>query len=136
MKLQSDGYIIAVTDSGGGLPVQARYPSQALKLIILHLPIAFLKLNNAFKNNNNNKNTHINFLTDFILILRKEYNIIRSALEVIETGVRVSGNPFNHSTKDLDYSNRLHSIMVQPDDSHSLREKSELLRQQFDRETE
>jgi hypothetical protein len=30
---------------------------------------------------------------------------------------------FNHSTKDLDYSNRLHSFIVQPDDSHSLPEK-------------
>lgn len=87
----------------------------------------------TFKNNNN---THINFLKDFILILRKEYDNICSALEVIGTGVRISGNPFNHITKDLAYSNRLPSFIVQPDDSHSLRGKSELLRQQFDRETE
>jgi hypothetical protein len=71
-----------------------------------------------------------------MLILRKEDDNIRSALEVIEMGVRISDNLFNHSTKDLDYSNRLHSFIVQPDDSHSLREKSELPRQRFDRETE
>lgn len=75
-------------------------------------------------------------MKDFILILRKQYENILSALEVIETGVRISGNLFNHSTKDLEYSNRLHSFIVQPDDSHSLPEKSELLRQQFDGETE
>ena len=35
---------------------------------------------------------------DFVLMLRNEYNI-DSALEVIETWIRISGYPYNHETK-------------------------------------
>ena len=60
------------------------------------------------------------------LILRKQDDIL-SALDVIETGVRIFGYSHDHCIKNLDYSNRLHSFIVQPDDSHLLTEKSELL---------
>ena len=35
---------------------------------------------------------------DFVLMLRNEYNI-SSALEVIETWIKISGYPYNHETK-------------------------------------
>jgi predicted DNA-binding ribbon-helix-helix protein len=49
---------------------------------------------------------------DFLLMLRRKYNI-HSALDMIETWVSASGYPYSHNTEDLDYSNRLHSFIVQ-----------------------
>ena len=49
---------------------------------------------------------------DFLLMLRRKYNI-HSALDMIETWVNASGYSYSHNTEDLDYSNRLHSFVVQ-----------------------
>jgi predicted DNA-binding ribbon-helix-helix protein len=49
---------------------------------------------------------------DFLLMLRRKYNI-HSALDMIETWVNASGYSYSHNTEDLDYSNRLHSFIVQ-----------------------
>jgi hypothetical protein len=49
---------------------------------------------------------------DFLLMLRRRYNIF-SALDMIETWLSISGYSYNHNTEDLDYSNRLHSFVVQ-----------------------
>jgi hypothetical protein len=49
---------------------------------------------------------------DFILMLRRKYNI-HSALDMIETWISASGYSYTHNLEDLDYSNRLHSFIVQ-----------------------
>ena len=49
---------------------------------------------------------------DFLLMLRRKYNIY-SALDMIETWISISGYSYTHNTDDLDYSNRLHSFIVQ-----------------------
>jgi predicted DNA-binding ribbon-helix-helix protein len=49
---------------------------------------------------------------DFLLMLRRNYNI-HSALDMFETWISISGYPYNHHVEDLDYSNRLHSFIVQ-----------------------
>jgi hypothetical protein len=46
---------------------------------------------------------------DFVLLLRNEYNI-ESALDVIETWIKISGYPYRH---DVNYT--LHSYMIQHD---------------------
>jgi predicted DNA-binding ribbon-helix-helix protein len=51
---------------------------------------------------------------DFILMLRRKYNI-HSALDVIETWVRISGYSYTHNTEDLDYSRRLHTLIIHHD---------------------
>jgi predicted DNA-binding ribbon-helix-helix protein len=51
---------------------------------------------------------------DFILMLRGKYNI-HSALDFIETWVRTSGYSYTHNIEDLDYSSRLHILVVQHD---------------------
>jgi predicted DNA-binding ribbon-helix-helix protein len=49
---------------------------------------------------------------DFVLMLRRKYNIY-SALDMIEGWVRASGYSYSHNLEDLDYSNRLHSFIIQ-----------------------
>jgi predicted DNA-binding ribbon-helix-helix protein len=49
---------------------------------------------------------------DFLLMLRRKYNIY-SALDMIETWISISGYSYTHNIEDLDYSNRLHSFIVQ-----------------------
>jgi predicted HicB family RNase H-like nuclease len=49
---------------------------------------------------------------DFLLMLRRKYNIY-SALDMIETWISISGYSYTHDIEDLDYSNRLHSFIVQ-----------------------
>jgi predicted HicB family RNase H-like nuclease len=49
---------------------------------------------------------------DFILMLRRKYNI-HSALDMIETWLRVSGYPYTRNLEDLDYSSKLYSFIVQ-----------------------
>jgi hypothetical protein len=49
---------------------------------------------------------------DFLLMLRRKYNI-HSALDMIETWVNASGYSYSHNTEELDYSNKLHSFIVQ-----------------------
>ena len=49
---------------------------------------------------------------DFVLMLRRRYNI-HSALDMIEGWIHASGYSYNHNLEDLDYSNRLHSFIVQ-----------------------
>ena len=49
---------------------------------------------------------------DLLLMLRKKYNIY-SALDMIETWISISGYSYNHDTEDLDYSNGVHSFIVQ-----------------------
>jgi predicted DNA-binding ribbon-helix-helix protein len=49
---------------------------------------------------------------NFLLMLRRKYNI-HSALDMIETWISTSGYSYNHNLEDLDYSNRLHSFIVQ-----------------------
>jgi hypothetical protein len=51
---------------------------------------------------------------DFILMLRMKYNI-HSALDVIETWVRISGYSYTHNIEDLDYSNRAHTFLIHHD---------------------
>ena len=48
---------------------------------------------------------------DFILMLEANYNI-HSALDMVETWMSTSGLSYTHNTKDLDYSNRLHSFIL------------------------
>ncbi|MGH9989669.1 MAG: hypothetical protein ACREAS_04450, partial [Nitrososphaera sp.] len=57
---------------------------------------------------------HVAFCSnkDFLLMLRRKYNIY-SALDMIETWISISGYSYTHNTDDLDYSNRLHSFIVQ-----------------------
>jgi predicted DNA-binding ribbon-helix-helix protein len=49
---------------------------------------------------------------DFLLMLRRKYNIY-SALDMIETWISISGYSYNHNLEDLNYSNRVHSFIVQ-----------------------
>jgi predicted DNA binding CopG/RHH family protein len=49
---------------------------------------------------------------DFIRMLRRKYNI-HSALDMIETWIRVSGYQYTHNLEDLDYSNKIYSFIVQ-----------------------
>jgi predicted DNA-binding ribbon-helix-helix protein len=49
---------------------------------------------------------------DFLLILRRKYNI-HSTLDMIETWIGISGYLYTHNTEDLNYSNRLHSFIIQ-----------------------
>jgi predicted DNA-binding ribbon-helix-helix protein len=49
---------------------------------------------------------------DFLLMLRRNYNI-HSALDMFETWISISGYSYTHHMEDLDYSNRLHSFIVQ-----------------------
>ena len=58
--------------------------------------------------------SHVAFCSnkDFLLMLRRKYNIY-SALDMIETWISISGYSYTHNTDDLDYSNRLHSFIVQ-----------------------
>jgi predicted DNA-binding ribbon-helix-helix protein len=49
---------------------------------------------------------------DFLLMLRRKYNIY-TALDMIETWISISGYSYTHNTDDLDYSDRLHSFIVQ-----------------------
>jgi hypothetical protein len=49
---------------------------------------------------------------DFILMLRRQYNI-HSVLDSIETWVRISGYPYTHNTKDLDYDSMSHLFVIQ-----------------------
>jgi predicted HicB family RNase H-like nuclease len=49
---------------------------------------------------------------DFILMLRRKYNI-HSALDLIETWIRVSGYPYTHNLEYLDYSHKLYSFILQ-----------------------
>jgi predicted DNA-binding ribbon-helix-helix protein len=51
---------------------------------------------------------------DFILMLRRKYSI-HSALDVIETWVRASGYSYTHNAEDLDYSSRLHTLVIHHD---------------------
>lgn len=51
---------------------------------------------------------------DFILMLRRKYNI-HSALDIIETWVRISGYSYTHNTEDLSYSRRLHILIIHHD---------------------
>jgi predicted DNA-binding ribbon-helix-helix protein len=51
---------------------------------------------------------------DFILMLRRKYNI-HSALDVIETWVRISGYSYTHNIEVLDYSNRAHTFLIHHD---------------------
>jgi hypothetical protein len=46
---------------------------------------------------------------DFVLLLRNEYNV-ESALDVIETWIKISGYPYRH-----DFNYNLHSYMIQHD---------------------
>jgi hypothetical protein len=46
---------------------------------------------------------------DFVLLLRNEYNI-ESALDVIETWIKISGHPYRH---EVNYT--LHSYVIQHD---------------------
>ena len=46
---------------------------------------------------------------DFVLLLRNEYNI-ESALDVIETWIRISGHPYRHEV-----SHSKHSYIIQHD---------------------
>jgi hypothetical protein len=46
---------------------------------------------------------------DFVLLLRNRYDII-SALDVIETWIRISGYPYRHNIK-----NNIHSVVIQHD---------------------
>ena len=48
---------------------------------------------------------------DFILMLESNYNT-RSALDMIDTWMSISGFSYTHDTKDLDYSNRLHAFIL------------------------
>jgi hypothetical protein len=45
-------------------------------------------------------------------MLRRKYNI-HSALDMIETWLRVSGYPYTRNLEDLDYSSKLYSFIVQ-----------------------
>lgn len=49
---------------------------------------------------------------DFILMLRRKYNI-HSTLDMIETWIGISGYLYTHNTEDLNYSNSLHSFIIQ-----------------------
>jgi hypothetical protein len=51
---------------------------------------------------------------DFILMLRRKYNI-HSALDVIDTWVRISGYSYTHNIEDLDYSIRSHRFVIHHD---------------------
>jgi hypothetical protein len=58
--------------------------------------------------------SHVAFCSnkDFLLMLRRKYNIY-SALDMIETWISISGYSYTHNVEDLDYSNRLHSFIIQ-----------------------
>lgn len=58
------------------------------------------------------KNLTLSSNKNFLLMLRKKLDIL-SALDLIETWIRISGYAYNHSVKDLDYSSRLHSFIIQ-----------------------
>jgi predicted DNA-binding ribbon-helix-helix protein len=49
---------------------------------------------------------------DFILMLRRKYNI-HSALDIIETWIRISGYSYTHNVRRLNYSNMLHHFIIQ-----------------------
>jgi predicted DNA-binding ribbon-helix-helix protein len=51
---------------------------------------------------------------DFILMLRGKYNI-HSALDIIETWIRISGYSYTHNIENLDYSNRAHTFVIHHD---------------------
>jgi predicted DNA-binding ribbon-helix-helix protein len=51
---------------------------------------------------------------DFILMLRGKYNI-HSALDIVETWVRISGYSYTHNIENLDYSNRAHRFVIHHD---------------------
>jgi hypothetical protein len=48
---------------------------------------------------------------DFILMLRRKCNI-HSALDIIETWIRITGYSYTHNTEDLNYSKRMHMFVV------------------------
>ena len=48
---------------------------------------------------------------DFILMLRRKYNI-QSALDIIDTWIRVTGYSYTHNIEDLNYSNQAHRFVV------------------------
>lgn len=48
---------------------------------------------------------------DFILMLRRKYNI-HSALDIIETWIRITGYSYTHNIEDLNYSNRAHIFVI------------------------
>jgi len=49
---------------------------------------------------------------DFILMLRSKYNI-HSALDIIETWIRISGYSYTHNIRRLNYTNMLHYFILQ-----------------------
>jgi predicted DNA-binding ribbon-helix-helix protein len=49
---------------------------------------------------------------DFILMLRSKYDIY-SALDIIETWIRISGYSYSHNTRRLNYSDMLHYFILQ-----------------------
>jgi hypothetical protein len=51
---------------------------------------------------------------DLILMLRRRYNI-HSAIDFIDTWIRSSGYSYTHNIHNLDYSNRLHALIVHHD---------------------
>lgn len=51
---------------------------------------------------------------DFVLLLRSRYNI-HSALDVIETWIKISGYPHTHNVNERSYSHTVHSFVVQHD---------------------
>jgi predicted DNA-binding ribbon-helix-helix protein len=51
---------------------------------------------------------------DFVLLLRNRYNI-HSALDVIETWVKISGYPHTHNVNERGYSHVVHSFVIQHD---------------------
>lgn len=51
---------------------------------------------------------------DFVLLLRSKYNI-HSALDVIETWIKISGYPHTHNIDERGYSHAVHSFVIQHD---------------------
>jgi predicted DNA-binding ribbon-helix-helix protein len=49
---------------------------------------------------------------DFILMLRSKYNIY-SALDIIETWIRISGYSYSHNRRRLNFSDMLHYFILQ-----------------------